>query len=228
MARKTTKPATGRPRKKPIEGERNHLGMRTTAELKSRLENEATKSGRSLSQEAEYRLERSFWDDEKRQMEMLREFGGPQNLALAKVVARMATVMGDLSWSRWSENPEIFMEFRRAVNLFLDALAPPAAREGSEGAGGLLKHLIGPEHQADPGKAFADAWLEQITAASEGDPIDTSKGDSHTKDQIIAYEVAPALAPLIGRKETENEFCDSHLCTRGNRHGFGQPPVRNR
>lgn len=50
----------GRPSKKPVAGERNALGLRVTAELKQRLEDAAAAAGRSQSQEAEARLERSF------------------------------------------------------------------------------------------------------------------------------------------------------------------------
>jgi hypothetical protein len=39
------------------------LGLRVTAEAKRKLEEAAIKSGRSISQEAELRIERSFDDD---------------------------------------------------------------------------------------------------------------------------------------------------------------------
>jgi hypothetical protein len=50
----------GRPTKKPKTGERVSLGLRVTAETKQRLDAAAAMSGRSQSQEAEMRLERSF------------------------------------------------------------------------------------------------------------------------------------------------------------------------
>ncbi|RWD33364.1 MAG: hypothetical protein EOS22_01040 [Mesorhizobium sp.] len=53
----------GRPTKAPTPGERVSLGLRVTAEMKERLDAEAAKNGRSQSQEAEYRLERSFGDE---------------------------------------------------------------------------------------------------------------------------------------------------------------------
>lgn len=48
-------------------GKRYPLNMRTTRELRERIEAAATASGRSLVQEVEYRLERSFWADDVRQ-----------------------------------------------------------------------------------------------------------------------------------------------------------------
>ena len=50
----------GRPTKPPKPGERVPLGLRVTPEMKERLEAAAIKNGRSLSQEAELRLERSL------------------------------------------------------------------------------------------------------------------------------------------------------------------------
>lgn len=50
----------GRPKRELEPGERVHLGFRVTPELKDRVERAAQASGRSLSQESEFRLEFSF------------------------------------------------------------------------------------------------------------------------------------------------------------------------
>ena len=50
----------GRPTKPPVPGERVPLSLRVTAEIKDELEQAAIQSGRSLSQEAELRLQTSF------------------------------------------------------------------------------------------------------------------------------------------------------------------------
>lgn len=60
---KSAKKRMGRPTKPPKEGERVQLGLRVTPEMKRRLEAAATKRGRSLSQEAELRLEGSLAAD---------------------------------------------------------------------------------------------------------------------------------------------------------------------
>jgi hypothetical protein len=54
----------GRPRKPIADGERCSLGLRVTASIKRLVEAAADGSGRSVSQEVEHRLERSFRDDE--------------------------------------------------------------------------------------------------------------------------------------------------------------------
>ena len=50
----------GKPKRDPRPGERVHAGLRVTPELKGRIERAAQKSGRSLSQEMEFRIERSL------------------------------------------------------------------------------------------------------------------------------------------------------------------------
>lgn len=45
-------------------GKRHPLNMRTTEEIRHKLEAAATLSGRSLVQEVEFRIERSFRDDD--------------------------------------------------------------------------------------------------------------------------------------------------------------------
>jgi uncharacterized protein (DUF1778 family) len=54
----------GRPTKAPKPGERVSLGLRVTADIKQKLDEAAARSGRSQSQEAELRLERSFEREE--------------------------------------------------------------------------------------------------------------------------------------------------------------------
>jgi hypothetical protein len=50
----------GRPRLPAEQGKRHPIAIRTTKELKERLERASAASGRSLAQEMEFRLERSF------------------------------------------------------------------------------------------------------------------------------------------------------------------------
>lgn len=56
----------GRPKKPDSEAKRYPLGMRTTLEMQRKMQDAARASGRSVAQEVEFRLERSFRDDELR------------------------------------------------------------------------------------------------------------------------------------------------------------------
>ena len=49
-----------KPKREPKPGERVHAGLRVTPDLRRRIGRAAAKSGRSLSQEMEFRLERSL------------------------------------------------------------------------------------------------------------------------------------------------------------------------
>src|SRR5262245_40802878 len=60
----TTPTKIGRPIKPATDGERIMLGLRVTADLKRKLEAEAKHSGRSLSQETEIRVQKSFDTEE--------------------------------------------------------------------------------------------------------------------------------------------------------------------
>jgi hypothetical protein len=53
----------GRPTKPAAPGTRVSLGLKVTGEIKKRLEDAALASGRTQSQEAEFRLENSFRDE---------------------------------------------------------------------------------------------------------------------------------------------------------------------
>lgn len=63
MAKPKPKKRIGRPTKAPKEGERVSLGLRVTPDTKRKLEAAAIQRGRSLSQEAEIRLEASLASD---------------------------------------------------------------------------------------------------------------------------------------------------------------------
>jgi hypothetical protein len=85
----------GRPTKPPREGERVPLGFRITPDLKLKLEDAARKSGRSQSQEAEFRLESTFQHDEQlgRLMSKMRDVAEQalkNDAAIKEVAAKVA------------------------------------------------------------------------------------------------------------------------------------------
>jgi poly-D-alanine transfer protein DltD len=53
----------GRPLKVAEPGTRISLGLKVTAEIKQKLDEAAKQSGRTQSQEAEFRLNRDFWSE---------------------------------------------------------------------------------------------------------------------------------------------------------------------
>ena len=77
----------GKPKREPRPGERVHAGLRLTPEAKGRIERAAQRSGRSLSQEMEFRLERSFSLDTA--------FGSGEMLDMALKMATAFAIAGN-------------------------------------------------------------------------------------------------------------------------------------
>jgi hypothetical protein len=91
----------GRPALPDEMGKRYSLGIRTTRELRDALKDAADASGRSVAQEIELRLERSFETEDA--------YGGPRLARLFRMVAAMAAV------AEVDHNP--FLDFARAHQM---------------------------------------------------------------------------------------------------------------
>jgi hypothetical protein len=102
----------GRPRRTPKPGERVVLGLRVTPDLKHQLDAAAELSGRSQSQEAEFRLERSFIEE--------RSVGGPKVHSMTNMITATfahaghmhARTNGRNDWEtgEWVDDPNSFHE----------------------------------------------------------------------------------------------------------------------
>jgi hypothetical protein len=97
----------GRPMKAPVRGKRVSLGLKVTADIKRRLDTAAQASGRTQSQEAEYRIELSYqyeralgeYEQAKKQFaEQAKKLREEIELGLAEAA---------LSRSGWSSVPDL-------------------------------------------------------------------------------------------------------------------------
>jgi TraY domain len=144
-------------RGRPSVGERVPLGLRVTPEMKRRLDEAAKRSGRSQSQEAEFRLERSF-DRSDLLSDVLRlEFG--RDLAGVLMMLGSAMIWADAfhrvdspadkrpranhPW-RWAPDLQAYNEAVDAAVTILQALRPlgqagPRTGSGVDVANHLLK-----------------------------------------------------------------------------------------
>ena len=114
----------GRPTKAPTPGERVPLSLRVTADLKRKIDSAHEMSGRSQSQEAEYRLERSFSLDDA--------FDDP---ALRDLIVRLSVAFDgggrSAAWSRnvqgdWWRDPHCYRAAMFSVFETLLAQSPDA------------------------------------------------------------------------------------------------------
>jgi hypothetical protein len=112
---------------RPSLGKRVGLGLRVTPETKKLLDDAAKRSGRSQSQEAEFRLERSF-DRSQLLPEVLELTYGRQLAGLLKVLGQtMDTAAGANPMRRddWLQDYKSWRAARAAAMLILDLWNPP-------------------------------------------------------------------------------------------------------
>lgn len=155
----------GRPKREAELGERVHVGFRVTPEMKLRLQHAADARGRSVSQEAEMRLDRSF-DREDLLPQALSLVYGPRAAGLVLAIAAAMdkagfseVVSSQYETYHWVDSPPLYKEAEQAANVILRAfrphdhhpefspLPPPNHRRtGQECAKQLLEELASDAH----------------------------------------------------------------------------------
>lgn len=80
----------------PEEQKRQQIGVRTSSALKLALEQAAGANGRSVAQEAEWRLERSIEDEQRA--------GGEHNASLLRIVAAEIEKIEQMTKKRWTKD----------------------------------------------------------------------------------------------------------------------------
>ncbi|UYO37483.1 hypothetical protein KQX62_12010 [Rhodopseudomonas palustris] len=137
-------------------GKRYPLNMRTTFEVRQQLENAARNSGRSLTQEAEYRIDRTF-QTERLLSDVLSLAYGPRlaGLLLAigdaakdTVVSISLNKLDDVTGMKWVDDPSAYDQVAKAVSEIVEAFRPegeipepgaiPAPPEGMDAAFGKI------------------------------------------------------------------------------------------
>ena len=89
----------GRPRLSPDLAKRHPLNMKTTKKLRAMLETAAELSGRTLSNEVEYRLAQSFLP-----IDVI--FGSDDTQALLRAIAGVVQVVESATGKSWTEDGE--------------------------------------------------------------------------------------------------------------------------
>ena len=162
----------GRPRKAAKPGTTVGVTLRITAGLKARLETAATASGRTVSKEAESRLDSSFATQDLLLNVLELSFGGGIGAVVAVVgramfdtaqtcaIIELMAAPGKLSQALNAPTPHTFAEMVKAANLALKALAP---------AGEIERPLL--PFTADSPAAESLRLLQEQTAAAVVKPI---------------------------------------------------------
>jgi hypothetical protein len=197
----------GRPTKKAKPGTKASLGLKVTATLKARLEEAAAESGRTQSQEAEYRLERSF-----DRLNLLREV---LELGYGRELAGLVQTIGDTAIRvAWSARGVMFVYDRaKAEKVSIDqCLSDPwIFDEVASAVAILLKHLA-PTGDAQPPGALRRIhsddrkFLKGLGAKWAGDVIEILN-DPKTEDRLrwaaenLAHLISKTRTLLISKKD---------------------------
>lgn len=191
------------------EGKRVPLNMRTTQDVRDRLEAAATLSGRSLAQEVERRLEQSF---ETKQTKSER-YGGEHNVALLECLGFLIKGVEHMCGGTWASDPFAHQQVQSAIATLLEAFAPPPT-EGPPpfrlveqlATNMQLSDEMRGDLLSDIGAAVARGWMNlldrQTIEYHRAKPLEGMRV-FETGEPKVAAEIAPILKPLLWRKERE-------------------------
>jgi hypothetical protein len=155
-----------------VAGKRYPLNIRTTVEIRRYLESAAQSSGRSLAQEAELRIERSF-HDQKLMIEALALTYGPELAAILQMMGEVMKLRGqDAAFKatttlegaqNWWSNPYAFAQAKLAAEDLLDKIKP--AGDPSPPSVTVPMNTISDAIPAapDPLGGYANAILEEAS-----------------------------------------------------------------
>jgi hypothetical protein len=181
------------PKRSPKPGERFQVGIRVTPEVKNRLDEAAARTGRSQSQEAEFRLEHSFDRENVLVDALTMAFGNRKTTALLLLVglalergAHDALVMLERITARpstaehWTSNAIAFDAALEAAYTVLEAARP-----------GDFKLL----HNVGTGVGAARSVLSFFGALSEA-PADRDPSGEVRRPEWMSEQSARAVADV--------------------------------
>jgi TraY domain len=197
----------GRKPKGPIEGNSGWLQARITEELRARLEQAAAQNGRSLSQEAQLRLQKSFSASAK----LEKAWGPPDAKALAYLVSRIVRGVqnsvganpfheaGDLAWHR---NPFTHAAVSAAITMLLAhykpegpiETPPPVMKRAEWVPPEQAETIVTPE---SVGQSNAMGLIDQLAMHKQLPPnaANTTYGEN--------YHVLPDINKILGDSDDE-------------------------
>lgn len=190
---RTTERPVGRPRKPLGERKRTHITLRVRDATREALGRAALENQRSLSEEAEFRIERSFAREDLLADAMELRYGSPlagKLYMLGEAMRRAGELGGWYASGRtlagfrdWFTIPYAFDQAARAANYIIEKLRPPgdiwAQSEPPDLAEDIARQLIEEVVQSEPRAPANDGRPkdirhllgEEITARLHGEEI---------------------------------------------------------
>ncbi len=171
------------------------LSTRIRPDLRAQLDAASKESGRSLSQEIEHRLRRTFIEDEK----FMYMFGSKTNFFIMRAIdlAIQTVVMNYEQKADWIHNPEIFEQVVKTIGFFLDAIRPPYVIRPPHSTSKKEKAII-----YDPGdlvsRGTAALVWQAIQGADPSLPLQEGTNEDHRlallKSELGAIAERPELS----------------------------------
>jgi hypothetical protein len=174
---------TGRPTTAAKEGKKATLGILASANLKRRLQEAAEVNGRSLSAEAEFRLERSFQEQDLLDQVLTLAFR-PQTAGLLRVLAQTigeTVIMASRPSAAvrpedWLSDPAVFASVKAAVARVFDRLRPAGD--------GVQVSRPGPHGPFLVGPGVADSVLLDVVGGSADSAADHARQGARIEEKL--------------------------------------------
>jgi hypothetical protein len=182
----------GQPPRGPYAGKSSVIAWRVRPETRVDIERAAKANGRSMSQEVEHRLKRSFAED----TDIIQIFGGERNYAVMRLVASIIESIRPASASKtdWLDDPALFDRALEGISAVLAQIRPKGRHPSKKNlwkVGGFLGHVA------------ADDLLREVQAAAPGYMGKSKHQLKLTRLKNALGEVASRAKPF-GRTEEEN------------------------
>ena len=188
----------GRPPKGNYAGNSAVLTIRMQPDLRQKLEAVAAGTGKSLSQEIQFRLKNSFADEQKQDD----RFGGPKLHAVFRAMAEIAKEVGPTAYFLKNMEPAEGNEW----------LADPYAFE--QVVAGCMKFFA---FLRPPGDSTPPAQKPLITVHISDDPdfpkFEWNEEDERARNALVGEGIAQGLIDLVNvaRMGKREDFHNEHL-----------------
>ena len=176
----------GRPPKGDYPNRLATFSTRVTPELREALDEAARRGGRSLSQEVERRLRRSFDADSLEQA-----FENSEHYALARIFKKIIDAIEHISFRPWHDSAYTVDAVGRAMWLVLKAFQGSTSQKAPESTATLAKNADALAY------SVAGGILDSLTFPSPP-PLD-KKGVYHSKQMHMFPRIREGLGDLIDR-----------------------------
>jgi hypothetical protein len=179
------------------------FSSRIRADTKAALVAAAARRGHSASQEWEYRIRRSFDEDQG----IMEKLGGRENYAVLRIISSLMGVLSNPTGPRgsWLHDPYLFDQLVKAVAVVLNELRPPGDAALPPSASGPWSEAIDALY-AFQSKLRAAEILIAVKEAQPDLPLATDnpapfiRADLGPVAERIGTRDAPRLAPEMIEK----------------------------